>query len=347
MKNIFLHLTFLFFTVLTVVGQDGKVLNLTVHAVALEGNLIEDSPDLSVGVYLPPGYDAKSEKRYPVIYWLHGFWGKKNTTGKASWNENRVKTINELITSGLVKPMIIVTPDGTNKFGGSMYTNSIATGNWKDFISDELPKYIDANYRTISKPESRGIAGHSMGCYGAIKIAMKHPDIFSSVYGTSPGLLALRPTEFDQNAIEEVIIIKNWEELRKGMFATKVILASSAAFAPNPSNPPFYADLPYELTGEAISISENATAKWAANIPSWMADQYISNLQQLRAIAFDAGIRDIPKLLSGSKYFSKTLARLNVKHSFEIFDGNHNDKVIERIETKILPFFSDALKSEN
>jgi S-formylglutathione hydrolase FrmB len=344
MKQIILCITFLFISVLTAVGQDGKVIDLTIHAISLEGNLVEDSPDLSVGVFLPPGYDRQSNKRYPVIYWLHGFWGTKNTTGKAGWGEDLVIAISELITSGSVKPMIIVMPDGTNRFGGSMYTNSFATGNWEDFIAYELPEFIDANYRTIPKSESRGIAGHSMGGYGAIKIAMKHPDIFSAVYGNCSCCLALSPTDFDQKTINETISINSWEALEKGSFYSKAILAASAAYAPNPANPPFYGDLPYQLTGDTISISENAKAKWLANIPSWMADQYISNLQQLRAIAFDGGTRD--PFTAESKYFSDALTRIKVKNSFEIFNGGHSDKLTERIQTKILPFFSKILISE-
>ncbi len=348
MKNILLSISFLFFSVLSVIGQDGKVLDLTVHAVSLEGNLIEDSPDLSVGVFLPPGYEDQINKRYPVIYWLHGYSGKGKRIGNAGWNENRVKAVNNLINSGTIKPMIIVMPDGTNKFGGSLYTNSVVTGNWEDFIVDELPKFIDANYRTIAKPESRGIAGHSMGGYGAIKIAMKHPDIFSAVYGTSPAFLARNPNGYawHEKDIYNALATKSWEEFSKQDFLTKVMIGAAAAFSPNPKNPPFYGNLTCEFDGDTISINGYAKARQLANTPSFMADQYISNLQQLTAISFCAGIKE--KVIKVQcKYFSETLTRINVEHSFEIFDGGHNDKVNERIQTKILPFFSDILINEN
>ncbi|MEH6548363.1 MAG: alpha/beta hydrolase-fold protein [Pseudomonadales bacterium] len=346
MKYIIFCITILLIPVSPAIGQDGSISHLTIHAASLEGNLIEDSPDLSVGVYLPPGYDIRAPKRYPVIYWLHGFSGKGKSTAKAGWKGGPVKAINQLISSGSLKPVIIVMPDGTNRFGGSMYTNSLATGNWEDFIAYELPEFIDAHYRTIPKSESRGIAGHSMGGYGAIKIAMKHPDIFSAVYGTSPCCLARSSTDMSQNIIDEAISIDSWEALAKGSFWSKIILAQSAAYAPNPDNPPFYGDLPYALAGDSTSISENAKAKWLANLPARMADQYISNLQQLQAIAFDAGTRDVPEILANSEYFSNTLTRIEVSNSYEVFEGGHNDKVGERIRTKILPFFSEVLKSE-
>ena len=343
MKKITFCLALLFLKVLTSVAQEGKVLNLTFHAVSIEGNLLEDSADLSVGVYLPPDYDEQSEKSYPVLYWLHGYSGRGKRTGNAGWNEKRVKGINNLITSGDIQPMIIVMPDGTNKFGGSMYTNSMVTGNWEDFIVHELRNYIDENYRTISKAESRGIAGHSMGGYGAIKIAMKHPTIFSTVYGTSSAFMALMPNRYPQQHIDNALSMKNWEEFSNAGFYTRVILGVAAAFSPNPDNPPFYGTFPFNSSGTSSPEIEIAKAKWAANTPSWMADQYISSLQQLRGIAFDSGTKEM-SITNENKFFSETLKRMNIKHSYEIFEGGHNDKVLERINTKILPFFSKLLE---
>lgn len=343
MKKIILSATFLFISVFTVTGQDGKVENLTVHATSLEENLVEESPDLSVGVFLPPDYEKNSNKRYPVVYWLHGFAGYKNT-GKSGWNKDIVAAINKLYKSGDLKHMIVVMPDGTNRFGGSFYTNSLTTGNWEDFISDELPKYIDAKYRTIPKAESRGIAGHSMGGYGALKIAMKHPDVFSSVYGTCSCCITATPMDYGEKMIKYITSIDSWDALRDSGFFPKAIHGSAAAYAPNPNNPPFYSDLPYKTVGDSIVINEKAKAKWTANTLSWMASQYITNLKKLKGIAFDGATKD--NLTAGSQYFSEELTRMNVKNSFEIFEGGHANKVDERIEDKILPFFSEMLVSE-
>jgi S-formylglutathione hydrolase FrmB len=67
-----------------------------------------------------------------------------------------------------------------------MYSNSVTTGNWEDFIAKELVSYIDKHYRTIAKAESRGLSGHSMGGYGALRIGQKNPGVFSSIYLLSP-----------------------------------------------------------------------------------------------------------------------------------------------------------------
>ena len=329
---------------LTAFSQDGKMLHLTIHAVSLEENLVDESLDLSLGVYLPPGYEKQSNKRYPVVYWLHGYSGWKNTTGKVGWDQEAVITINKLINSGAVEPMIIVMPDGSNRFGGSFYTNSYTTGNWEDFIAYELPEYVDSNYRSISKSQSRGIAGHSMGGYGALKIAMKHPDIFSSVYGHCTCCLALSPSYWDENAINKAMTIDSWDAMLKASWWVKALHAFSAAASPNPNNPPFYSDLPYKFVGDSLLISENAKAKWSANIPSWMAGQYISNLQQLRGIALDGGTLD--PWSTGSNYFSDVLTKIKIKNSLEIYEGDHTNKLTERFYNNILPFFSEMLIRE-
>ena len=334
--------------VVPTIAQQGYVVNVDVHSKSLEGNLVGDSPSRNVSIYLPPGYDEQLKKRYPVVYLLHGFNGQRGN--KAWFRQDSIfnsATVSKLISSEMVEPMIIVMPDGSNKFGGSMYTNSITTGNWEDFIVYDLTKFIDTKYRSISKPESRGIAGHSMGGYGAIKIAMKHPDVFLAVYGSSPCCLTQNALDYPKRIIEETLSIKHWDDIDKSKFSSRALLASSAAWSPNPTNPPFYADLPFNITYDTISINEQAIARRLANIPAWMADQYRSNLQQLHALAFNAGTKEAGMILDSSQYFADMLKQLKVPHSFEVFEGGHNDKVREHIETRILPFFSKQLSNNN
>ena len=276
---------------------------------------------------------------------MHGFSGEKTGANNWEWAFNATD-VDKLITFGIVRPMIIVMPDACNQFGGSMYTNSITTGYWEDFITNDLIDFVDSNYRSIPNRESRGIAGHSMGGYGAIKIAMKHPDIFRSVYGTSSCCMDINPSNFSADRVSEAMSVQNLDSIDKASFGSKTFLASAAAFSPNPNNPPFYSDFPFKIKGDSLSINENATARWLANYPSWMVDQYVTNLQRLHAISFDAGNKDIPGLRESNQSFSDILNRLNVQNTFEVFDGGHGDKVGERIKTKILPFFSKELVSD-
>ena len=90
------------------------------------------------------------------------------------------------------KEMIVVLPDSKTLHNGSMYSSSVTTGDFEQFIAHDVVAYIDAHYRTIPDRASRGLVGHSMGGYGATRIGMKHADVFGSLYIMSPCCLSPR-----------------------------------------------------------------------------------------------------------------------------------------------------------
>src|SRR5271166_5071933 len=169
----------------------GQVIQIQVHSAALERNPVGDSPDRDVSIYLPPGYDSGT-RRYPVLYLLHGYTG----TDRGWMNPSYVglsEVMDGLLEHHKIQPMIVVMPNCFNRFGGSFYANSTLSGNWEDFIVRDLVSYMDTHYRTLATPASRGIAGHSMGGYGALRLGMRHPDVFSAAYGMSPCCTAWEP----------------------------------------------------------------------------------------------------------------------------------------------------------
>ena len=184
------------FAASAVFSQEGKLVREVIHSRSLEKNVTGESPDRNVSIYLPPSYNTSTNKRYPVVYFLHGI-GDTDKEFTVAWsNQNDIwGTIQGLMNRGIAEgrfgEVIIVIPDARTKMMGSFFTNSSVTGNWEDFIVKDLVSFIDQTYRTLARAESRGIAGHSMGGYGAIKLGMKHPDIFSVVYGMNPALLGL------------------------------------------------------------------------------------------------------------------------------------------------------------
>src|SRR5215470_9057658 len=157
----------------------GTVEKIKVHGKSLEGNLEGDSPDRDVLVYLPPSYAKGPNRRYPVMYFLHGY----GVGADRYWSMMAVpETAEKDIASGAAREMILVHPDAFTVYNGSMYSNSLTTGDWEDYIARDLVSYIDGHYRTIADRNSRGLAGHSMGGYGTIRIGMKHPEIYSNLY---------------------------------------------------------------------------------------------------------------------------------------------------------------------
>ena len=89
-------------------------------------------------------------------------------------------------------------------------------------------------------------------------------------------------------------------------------------------------------------LQSTVLAKWNANRPLNTIDQYITNIKRLKAIAFDAGTRD-KSIAASIKVLDEELNKYGIKHFFEIYEGDHINRVAERIETKMLRFFSDNL----
>jgi enterochelin esterase-like enzyme len=331
------------FAVLTA-GQNqpaakGTVERVKVHGKSLEGNLEGDSPDRDVAVYLPPSYN-KGTKRYPVLYLLHGF--TDSATKWFGFEKHWISfpaVMDEALAQGATKEMIVVMPDAYTRFKGSMYSNSVTTGDWEDYVARELVAYVDAHYRTIPSAASRGLAGHSMGGYGAMRIGMKHPEVFSSIYLLSPCCMGPLPM-IPKNAaeIERIESVRTFDDVAKAGFFPSAMLASAAAWSPDPKNPPLYIGLPWR-NGQPDPAIE---AKFAANAPLAMIDQYIPGIKALHAIAFDAGDKDT-SIAAAIKTLDQILSSYGITHTYEQYEGDHINRIAERLRTKALPFFSKNL----
>jgi S-formylglutathione hydrolase FrmB len=319
----------------------GRVERIKVHGQSLEGNLSGDSADRWVSVYLPAGYRTNPAKRYPVVYFLHGYTDDdaKFYGFKKHWMV-LPPILDTVFAQNASREMIVVTPDAYTRFQGSMYSNSVTTGNWEDFVAKELVAYIDRHYRTLPVKESRGLCGHSMGGYGALRIGEKNPNVFSSVYLLSPCCLNSSPisTQTIAPSFLRADSVRTIAEFQKADFGTKALFASAAAWSPNPTNPPFYIDLPVK-DGQ---LQPNVLQKWDANRPLNSLDQYIYNIKQLKAIGFDAGTRDV-SIAESIRTLDKELNKYGVPHFFEIYEGDHINRVAERIEQKMLKFFGAHL----
>jgi S-formylglutathione hydrolase len=316
--------------------RKGTVERIKVHGKSLEGNLSGDPAERLVAVYLPSSYATNPSRRYSVIYLLHGFTDKiDNWWGVNKHFINVPEVLDKAFGSG-VREMIVVMPDALTRYQGSMYSNSITTGNWEDYVAKELVAHIDSKYRTIANPSGRGLAGHSMGGYGTVRIGMKHTGVYSSLYSMSP--CCLMPGGANPNP--KVETVKDPAEVATLDFGTKVVFASAAAWSPNPNNPPFYLDLPYK-DGKA---RPEIFAKWTANAPLAMIDQYIANLRTYKALAVDIGNKD--GLAPGAAMLHNVLDQYKIKHDYEVYEGDHVNRVARQLETKVLPFFAANLASQ-
>ena len=314
-----------------------RVEHITVHGKALEGSLEGDSADREVIVVLPPSYDKAKSRHYPVVYSLHGY-----SIGAVQWTgEIHVPQVIEGAFAKGAKDMIFVFPDSKTMHNGSMYSGSPTTGDFETFIAHDLVSYIDAHYRTLPDRRSRGLAGHSMGGYGASRIGMKHPDVFGALYLMSPCCLSARTSAgLSPEAIAAYAAMTSPADSAKLDWGQRATLASAAAWSPNPKNPPLYLDLPVK-DGQP---NPEVLSKWAANAPLSFVDQYIGNLRRYAAISMDVGDQD--GLKADAAKLHDVLDSYGIPNHFEIYSGTHTSRVAFRFQDQVVPFFSQHLVFE-
>ncbi|MGH9945360.1 MAG: alpha/beta hydrolase, partial [Pyrinomonadaceae bacterium] len=132
------------------------------------------------GISLPPSYDKDPSRRFPVVVFLHGL-----NNDERDWETHCMEgKVEALRAAGKIGEFIVAAPYGANSF----YLNGKDGTRYEDAIVRDFLPFVDHTYRTISKPETRLIEGISMGGYGALLIAFKHPELFAGVAAHSAAL---------------------------------------------------------------------------------------------------------------------------------------------------------------
>jgi hypothetical protein len=179
---------------------------------------------------------------------------------------------------------------------------------------------------------------------------MKYPGVFTSIYamsscclmnnpGAARGGAPAPPPAAASNAAPPAAAANGRGGPGRGNGFANVGFAEAAAWAPNPMNPPKFYDMPTQDG----TVRPEIVAKYLANSPLAFVDQYVPSLKKYRAIMLDVGTEDT--LLGTNQQMDHELTQLGVAHKFETYEGNHGNRVKERFETKVLPFFSENLKA--
>lgn len=303
---------------------------INVHGRSLEGNLEGNKADRTVLVLLPPSYDSAKDRRYPVVYFLHGY--NSEAEGTVAWTKMEERHKAAMIATG--REFIVVAPDSSTRHRGSMHTDSVTVGNFETFTTKELVDYIDSHYRTIARRESRGLFGHSMGGYGTLRLGMKHPEVYSAIYAMNPCCLMPRPFTAEEGRKYESLTP---ETLKSADFGAQTTYTVAVNWSPNPNKPPFYADMG---TKDGV-IDPLVIAKWGANAPVAMVPQYVPGLRSLTAIGFDTGDKDFVR--SDGEAMHAELLKFGIKHDWDLYEGDHGNRVTERLDKVVFPFFARHL----
>lgn len=267
-----------------------------------------------VMIYLPEGYDPGGTIDYPVIYWLHGWY----YTGEPGHNKYMTHTkiaLDSLISSGQIGPVLVVKPNGTcGPYNGSYWANSELSGDIEDYVVYDLVEFIDSTFCTISDPEYRCIAGHSMGGCGSMRISLEHPDRYrasASHAGYHDFQVAMPPfiaAVLDECPETEPPYTYNWGN----GFYTDALFMGCGAYSPN-LNAPDSIDLVIDENGVII---DSVYARWELFNPVSIAKTM--SLPVDLDIFFDCG--DIDAMAGcylSNCSFSDTLSGLGVVHEFQ------------------------------
>ncbi|OWP61891.1 esterase [Hymenobacter amundsenii] len=321
----------------------GHVVVTYLDSKLLRGNPGGENPRRRVSVYLPAGYDANSRQRYPVLYYLHGF----------TWNDSLIfnqdgltALLDQAIAAGQIRPIIVVVPNEQTKYGGSWYANSATNGPWADFTARELPALIDRQFRTLAKPGSRGIAGHSMGGGGTLRLALAYPGTWAAAYALSPALVGPHPTYLPGPAVPQVLGATLATAVPGGHAGLSTV-AVARAFSPNPKARPFGADIPDSVGADSLSRRDEALSRWVQATPTYQLPTHTASLRQLRALAFDWGAQDeVRHIPPTCRTFSEWLSAFGIRHTAEEYEGTHGSRIMGRdgrMFQQVLPFFDKHL----
>jgi len=280
----------------------------------------------NVNVFLPSCYNSDTSS-YPVIYYLHGWYG----------NENSAQLVMQLadtyINNGTIEPVIIVCANNLSQpFLGSFYKNSDLNGNYENYMTQDLIQWVESNYRVKSGKNNRSLMGQSMGGYGSFRLAVLHKNLYRGIAAHGSAL------NFDLviDDIKQEIENENgpgpdyfYNFATTGLF-TKMIFAMSGAFSPNSETSqdyinPAIVEFPFD---EKANVIDSVYQKFSSNDPV----SFINTLLPSDSIAilFGAGRNDELHLFQSNYSFRDTLDYYGLDYEYVDHYGTHNMPTIFR-----------------
>lgn len=313
----------------------GRFEEIVFESELLKGNRLGDPAQRPLWIYLPPGYDQETAKRYPSIYMIQGFTGQLDMwRNRAPLRKNFLELADELFAHKEAPPCIVVWVDCWTSLGGSQFVDSPATGRYHSYLCDEIVPWVDEHYRTLPQREHRGIAGKSSGGYGAMITPMLRPDLWGGL-ATHAGD-ALFETCYLPEFRQSVRLLRDhyagsyekfWQDFRSRPAFSRngddVLTNDWAMAACYSADEDGTVHLPYDThTGELIPA---VWERWLAWDPVRMVPKHAEALRRMRAIYIDAGRRDQFYLDLGAEAFRQALEQIHVTDFFyELFDATHS-----------------------
>jgi len=307
----------------------GTLTSIEFTSHALQGNIWDDPHIRDLWIHLPHHFDP--QQSYPLLIILTGFAGTGEGLFSRSLTDSSLcNAIDRLIDDNQCPPFITLFPDCMSYLGGSQFLDSPAIGNYEQYLIQEIIPAIQAQY-TIS---NIAIMGHSSGGYGALRLAMTNPNLFSAIachagdlgfssaYSAdlAPAVLAIHQAGSPKKFLEEF-----WKKHRFSAadFSAFNILCMAAAYDPNPEHHDFPANLPFDYTNGTIDFQQ--FDGWKRHDPLYMIDssEHQKNLLDLSLLYIECGRSDEYLLQFGARKLVQKLQKYSIPHRYEEFDGGH------------------------
>lgn len=275
-------------------------------------------------IYLPPSYEHSPRRRYPVVYYLHGLGGRETDWLSVGALD---AVADSLIGSGM-REAIIVMPDGddgwySNWVNPPAYETCrdsllreaperacVRSSRYADYVAHDLVAYVDARYRTRADRAHRGIAGLSMGGYGALKLALAYPETFAAAASHSGAVsrLFIGPVPFTGVPRYAATV----DTLLHGYF-----------------------------TQAGTQIYGRDLAVWRDNDPATLAARLVASGGPMPALYMDCGTSD--GLLSENRALDYELTRLGISHTYHEYSGAHTWRYWNSHARQSLPWLLDVV----
>lgn len=310
----------------------GTIDKLVVESELLANNPLGDPARRPLYVYRPPGADAGE---LPTVYLLQGYGGQLDGwLARSDFELTTFERLDAMFAGGDCPLALVVFVDAWTRYGGSQFLNSPGTGRYMDYICDEVVPFIDARYPTSASRDRRAVSGKSSGGYGAMVLSMMRPDVFGAFASHAgdalfecsylrefPEAARVLRDQFDGSMDVFLEHFNRLDHFEWGRDAGPVVTYGMAcAYSPDPERPG-HGLLPFEIsTGRLI---EEVWARWLELDPVRMAPRHGDALRSMRRIYLDAGNRDEFYLDLGARAFGDELDKLDVRYTFELFDGTH------------------------
>jgi S-formylglutathione hydrolase FrmB len=313
----------------------GSLEEHVIESALLRDNPLGDPHERPLWVYVPPGYDDDTERRYAAVYVIQGYTGHLGMwRNRMPFRQPFVETADAVFARGEAPPTIVVYVDAWTAYGGSQFVDSPGTGAYHSYLCDEVVPFVDHRYRTAPTRDHRAISGKSSGGFGAMVTPMLRPDLFGAL-ATHAGD-SLYELSYVPDFAKSVRYLRDydgdidrwWADFGSRTAFTKeadqtllMMLGVAACFSADADGT---ARLPFDTTSGRLI--PDRWQRWLDWDPVRMVEKYADAVRSWQAVWIDAGTRDEWNLDLGAEAFRQEIVDAGVPEErihFELFDAGH------------------------